>query len=243
MSARAAVGVGVAVLGALLAGPVTWAASPAAAGSVTFLAGEATRSAGGRATALATGAAIFQGDVIETGRRTRLELTLADASVLRLGPGSRVELDTAAFGASAEDRKISSRLRVGTVWAHVTRALGGEARFEVKTDNAVAGVRGTTFRVDASRDRSCVVKVYSGAVAVAAGPLPRREHLGGAPDQSERKPVAGPQQVSRAEWERIVTGMMQVRVAADGTPGEPEQFALAEADEWEQWNRAQDAGR
>ena len=37
--------------------------------------------------------------------------------------------------------------------------------------------------------------------------------------------------------------MMQVKVAADGTPAEPETFALAEADEWETWNRERDAAK
>jgi hypothetical protein len=227
---------------AALAAAATLAApaSTPGAGTVTFLDGEATRTVAGVAARLQTGAAIYQGDVIETSRRTRIELTLADQSVLRLGPSSRVELDAAAFGKGTVDRKVSARLRVGNVWASVTRALGGEARFEVKTENAVAGVRGTTFRVDASTDQSCVVKVYSGTVAVAAGPLPRPLH--GAPG-APRQQVPGPAEVTREQWERIVTSMMLVKVAADGRPAEPESFALAEADEWESWNRARDAER
>jgi hypothetical protein len=234
------------------------AAGPAPAGSITFLAGEATRAQGGAKEPLKEGSAIFQGDVIETATRTRVELKLSDASVLRLGPLSRVELDAAAFGSSADSRKVSAKLRVGNVWASVTKALGGEARFEVRTENAVAGVRGTTFRVDASTDKSVVVKVYSGTVAVAAGQIPRPEHA--APDgpaaagdkvkpedkaavdgKKVRRQVAAPHEVTREQWEKIVTSMMQVRVAADGTPAEPEQFALAGADEWETWNRERDA--
>jgi hypothetical protein len=57
--------------------------------------------------------------------------------------------------------------------------------------------------------------------------------------------VAGPEEVTREQWERIVTSMMAVRVGADGTAGEPEPFALAQSgrDEWEEWNRARDAAR
>jgi hypothetical protein len=238
-----------AACGALLAAAAARATAPAPAGTITFLSGEASRSAGGATEKLAVGSAVYQGDLVETQRRTRLELKLSDASVLRLGPLSRVDLDAAAFGAGADDRKVSAKLRVGNVWASVTKALGGEARFEVKTENAVAGVRGTTFRVDARQDKSVVVRVYSGTVAVAAGPLPRPGHAGPAaggaatPGRPERRPVAGPQQVTREQWERIVTGMMQVRVAADGSPSEPERFALAEADEWETWNRQRDQAR
>jgi len=249
LGAAALVAIAVARPAAATAPAPGGATAPVPAGTITFLSGEATRTAGGATAKLSVGSAVYQGDQVETLRRTRLELTLSDASVLRLGPLSKVELDAAAFGASADDRKVSAKLRVGNVWASVTKALGGEARFEVKTENAVAGVRGTTFRVDASQDKSVVVRVYSGTVAVAAGPLPRPDHAGAAADPAARpgKPgrqqVAGPQQVTREQWEKIVTGMMQVRVAADGSPSEPEKFALAEADEWETWNRQRDEAK
>ena len=226
---------------ALLALPAP-AAAPQPAGAVTFLSGEAFRSAGGRVEKLAVGGAVHAGDVLETRRRTRLEVKLADGSVLRLGPASRAVLEQAAFGKTAEERKVSAKLAVGKVWANVAKAVGGEARFEVQTENAVAGVRGTTFRVDAATDKSVVVKVYSGTVAVAAGAVPRPEHGGARP---ERRQVAGPQEVSREQWEKIVTAMMQVRVSAAGVPAEPEPFALARVggDEWEEWNRSRDAGK
>jgi hypothetical protein len=238
----------------LLAAVATAAPNAQPAGSVTFLAGEATRSAGGKAEKLAVGRPVFQGDVLETQKRTRLEVKLADGSVVRLGPTSKAEVQAAAFGKSVEDRNVSAKLLVGKVWANVAKAVGGEQRFEVKTENAVAGVRGTTFRVDAATDRSVVVKVYSGTVAVAGGVIPRPEHQGpGAtettgttgsttPGKRQRTQIAGPQQVTREQWERIVTNMMEVRVSSDGVPTEPEKFAIATPgeDEWEEWNRSRD---
>ncbi|MFT3916357.1 MAG: FecR family protein [Anaeromyxobacteraceae bacterium] len=241
----------VALLGLAAAVPAAGPA-PQPAGKVTFLAGEASRKAAdGKAAKLAVGAPVFEGDVLETERRTRLEVKLNDASVVRLGPTSKAVVQAAAFGKTVDDRKVSAKLVVGQVWANVAKAVGGEARFEVQTENAVAGVRGTTFRVDAAKDRSVVVKVYSGTVAVAAGPIPRPLHGGGEGGQGGgaeggKKPghveIAGPQEVTREQWEKIVTNMMQVRVSADGKPTEPEEFALAgKADEWEAWNRERDA--
>jgi hypothetical protein len=229
-----------ALAGAALLASAARAAPRAPAGTVTFVAGEAT--AGGRTELLALGTLVYAGDVLETRRRTRLEVRLADQSVLRLGPLSRAVVQRASFGATAEDRQVSAKLLVGQVWANVAKAVGGEARFEIRTENAVAGVRGTTFRVDAAKDRSVVVKVYGGTVAVAAGAPPRPEHADG---KAERRQVAGPEEVSREQWERIVTSMMAVRVSAQGVATEPEAFALAEAggDEWEEWNRGRDATR
>jgi hypothetical protein len=262
----------VALAGAVFAVAVAAAAAataPVPAGTVTFLAGQAQRVAAGKAQPLAVGTPVFAGDVIETQKRTRLELKLADQSVLRLGPSARVDLSAASFGRSVEDRQVSAKLQVGNVWAKVAKTVGGESRFEVKTENAVAGVRGTTFRVDAAQDRSVVVKVYNGTVAVAGGRIPRPTHGGGdedvAPVREEdtkvaaaggdgkttaadpkkkvRKQVAGPKQVTKEQWEKIVTAMMVVKVAADGTATEPETFALADPaqDEWEAWNRERDS--
>jgi len=227
---------------------VAVAAPNAPAGTVTFLAGDATRTApGGQAERLAVGKPVLQGDVLETEKRTRLEVKLGDGSVLRLGPSSKVEVAAAAFGKTVEDRNVSAKLLVGKVWANVAKAVGGEQRFEVKTENAVAGVRGTTFRVDAATDKSVVVKVYSGTVAVASGSIPRPEHQGAVPagTKPQRTQIAGPQQVTREQWEKIVTNMMEVRVSSDGTPSEPEKFALATPgeDEWEEWNRDRDQAR
>ena len=227
-------------VGMLLALALAAAArADAPAATVSFLDGEATRAAGGKSERLAQGSALREGDEVETRKRTRLELTLADGSVVRMGPLSRVTLETAAFARSGGDRKVSARLLVGKVWANVARAVGGDSRFEVKTDNAVAGVRGTTFRVDAAHDKSVVVRVYSGTVAVAGGSLPRPEHKPGEP----RRQVQGPQEVTREQWEKIVTTMMEVRVSAVGQPEEPQAFALAPDDAWESWNRERDEGK
>jgi hypothetical protein len=236
-----------ALLGAAaLAASGARAAGESAPGQVTFVSGEATRSADGKAEKLAVGSQVFVGDVIETQGRTRLELTLRDQSVVRFGPRSKVVLGAAVFGRSVEERKVAARLLVGDVWAKVARTVGGDSRFEVQTANAVAGVRGTTFRVNARTDRSVVVKVYGGTVAVAGGgPIPRPAHQGEAPEpggKKKRVQVAGPREVSREQWERLVGAMMQVKVAADGTPAEPEAFALAsaDADSFEAWNRERD---
>ena len=235
---------------AVLVAAATLAQAPAkgaaAAGKVTFLAGDATRTAGHEPEKLAMGAPVYQGDVLATQRRTRLEVTLADGSVVRLGPTSKAEVQAAAFGKTVDQRNVSAKLLVGKVWANVAKAVGGDQRFEVKTENAVAGVRGTTFRVDAANDKSVVVKVYSGTVAVASGPIPRPEHQGAEkPGKPERKQIAGPQQVTREQWEKIVTNMMEVRISSDGVPSEPEKFALASPgkDEWEEWNRSRDEAK
>lgn len=224
-----------AALAALLAAH-RLAAAPHTA-QVTALDGRATRTrAPGRPQPLSLGDAVGQGDLLETQADARLELKFADDSVLRLGPAARVLLTEAHFGAGPARRRLSARLFFGNIWARVTSLIQGEQKFQVETENAVAGVRGTTFRVDARSDKSVLVRVYAGAVAVA-----RNTQAGGAP--GPRHEVAGPEEVTRARWEKIVGRQMQIVIAADGTPGEPEAVpADADKDDaWARWNEARDA--
>ena len=120
----------------------------------------------------------------------------------------------------------------------MTAAVGGNQRFQIETENAVVGVRGTTLRVDAHEDKSVLVRVYEGRVAVS-----RPIYATGKP--AERREVPGPEEVSRERWEKLVGRQMQILVAADGTPGTPGPFTEADEkdDEWSAWNKQRDGQR
>lgn len=210
----------------------------AAQGEVSFLEGSATRSpASGAKAALSLKSPVDRGDVIETGEGARLEITLPDHSVVRLGPSSRLRLDEAAF--SDGGRSVKATLLLGKVWSKVSSVFGGERNFEIRTEHAVAGVRGTIFRVEADSAKAVLVKVYAGAVAVVGQSMPLAQ---GPKKPSERKQVPGPKQVGKQQWEKLVSAMMQVRVSAAGVPEEPTRFAEADEvqDAFALWNRQRD---
>lgn len=129
--------------------------------TASFVEGSATVSSpGGEAHALAEGARLREGDRVETGPDGRVEVELATGTLVRIGPGSRVELREAAPGGTA----FRARLLLGNLWARVHKLVAGE-RFEVETENAVAGVRGTEFRVEAGGSgKEDLLRVYEGAV-------------------------------------------------------------------------------
>jgi len=154
-----------------------------------------------------------------------------------LGPKSRVQLAEAHFAAVAARRKLTARLFLGRLWAKVTSVIQGDQKFQVETENAVAGVRGTTFRVDANEDKSVLVRVYDGSVAVAKkAPLYEEKR------RPDRREVPGPDEVTRDEWEKLVGRQMQIFISADGTPGEPEQFSpdADKDDPFALWNQQRD---
>jgi len=227
---------------ALLVAAISGAPVPAAEAStaqVSFLEGKAQKSRGhGAHRDLRVGVGVSQGDTIETQDATRLEIRFSDASVLRLGPKSRLQLTEAYFGGGAARRKLTARLFLGRLWAKVTSVIQGDQRFQVETENAVAGVRGTTFRVDANADRSALVRVYDGAVAVGKKtPLYAEQQR-----RQARREVPGPDEVTRDEWEKLVGRQMQIFISADGTPGEPEQFSpdVDKDDPFALWNQQRD---
>lgn len=232
------------------------------AGKVTFLKGTAELKRGKAAwSPLTIGGGVRAGDEVRTGKKARVELVFGDQSVVRLGSKTSLVIDAALFPKEGE-RQFSSKLLAGQAYAFASKIAGGESSFEVKTKNAVAGVRGTAFRVDAKRDKSTVVRVYSGAVAVSNAPIyakpgkaqptptggtppppqvpPRQGVKPGGPGRTE---IAGPHEVTKKEWEEFVAQALQeVRVAANGEISEPVAFNVEEdsADEWVAWNKSRD---
>ncbi len=189
-------------------------------GSVTVVegAGRAVRKANdgkGKPEPLKVGTPIRVGDHLETAAGVRLKLTLNDQSVLMLDEKSRLQIDAADFADQTGARSgFWSTLGVGAIWSKVAKTVAGsDAKFEVRTERAVAGVRGTEFWVEAFpivRDgkpsQRTRVQVSEGVVAVESTAAVRLGPLTPPPLPSGAKPgrvqVPGPQEVTREAWEK-----------------------------------------
>jgi hypothetical protein len=113
-------------------------------------------------------------------------------------------------------RDINVSMIMGKAWASVSNLFGGKGRFEISTKTAVAGVRGTTYRINVKKDNSAVVKVYQGEVVVS-------------------------RRLNMEEWTYIVESMQQIVIRPDGTVTKPFRFTTKEdMDNWVRWNRKQD---
>jgi hypothetical protein len=194
---------------ALLLTPTLAFAGERNSATVSLLTGQAN--AGGRG--LVQGGQVFEGETVETGPDARLELKTKDGSAVRVGPSSKLLLKSAYFGAGGE-KSFSAKLMFGRVWTKVTGLVGGGSKFEVETDSAVAGVRGTTFRVDANTDKSVLMRVYAGSVAMASAALVQKQAAttSGTPRRTQ---IKAPTRVSEQEWEKLVGKMMQIAVNAE----------------------------
>ena len=242
------------VLGLVLTASLAFSGAKQA-GKITYMKGTVEAHRGGAWTKLAKGANILPTDVIRTGKKSRVEIVLSDESILRLGSKSKVKINKAVFQGGGKTQ-FAAKMYRGKAYAVASKLVGGDSTFKVETSNAVAGVRGTTFRIDSKRDKSTVVRVYTGAVAVSNAPIyakpgavkktggkfqmPKQGVKPGGPGRVE---VAGPTEVTKKEWEEFVAKAMQeVRVAADGKISEPIAFDsnADAADEWVSWNKSRD---
>ena len=180
----------------------------AAVGSVTVVEGAAFRTPkGGAEQPLKQGADVELDDTLRTGADGSLKLSLTDQSVVVLGPDSELVVERAEFEAQERSR-VSLKLLVGGVWAKVKKAIAGsDSTFEVSAARAVAGVRGTIFRVDATpliagtrppKIRETVVRVSEGRVAVNA----QVKKAAKKPPPGPRHEVPGPTEVTAEEWEK-----------------------------------------
>lgn len=220
------------VAGLLSAG----ARAEASAFRVSYLEGAADMRGKRSWTPVKAGQALPEGAHLRTGPQGRLELTSQTGSVVRLGPSSRVRLARAQVGGGA--RRVGLRLFVGRLWANVTKSLAGDSSFEVRTTNAIAGVRGTSFTVLARKDASALIRVYTGTVGVRGRGKKKNDYA-----SRKRVEVPGPSRVTKAEWEEVVAAAMtEVKVSAIGEISPAEAFEdEGDALKWAQWNRDRDA--
>lgn len=93
---------------------------------------------------------IPEGAIIKTMEQSTATLRLASGSMVRLGSSTTVSLTRLEQSSPAAKRQERIKVTVGKMWASVMKLFGDNSRFEVEVGNAVAGVRGTEFFVEAT---------------------------------------------------------------------------------------------
>lgn len=96
------------------------------------------------------GMPIQQADVISTGVNGKAGLTFEDNSLMSLGPGSRLAIDSFSFNRTTHEGHFESTLSSGRM-AVVSGKIAKEKRdaMKVRTPTTLLGVRGTEFIVEA----------------------------------------------------------------------------------------------
>ena len=184
-------------------------------------------------------------DEVKVAEKSRLEILFPDGTAMRLAEKSSLRMSELAYNKETDRKNLKVDLALGKLWARVKKLKTADSSVEVKTSNAVAGVRGTVYRVNVDEDKSALVRVYDGEVYVANPPRDASKATDKATAPHE---VAGPHavpppyhEVSMEEWTAIVKAMQQIRISPEGKPSEPEDFdPRADADDWVKWNQERD---
>ena len=151
-------------VGVLVAQPST-AASPAIL-RVVERSVEVQAEGRGQFSAARSGDSVIEGSVIRTDRTGVAAVAYEDGSLTRIGPATTYELVTLR---TAEGRReIIGKLDTGQTFHRVSKVTGSGSRFEVRTSDAVAAVRGTAFAVQCLVLDICEFGVTEGTVTVRA---------------------------------------------------------------------------
>jgi hypothetical protein len=218
---------------------------------VTFLQGKGEVLPKGETTwkFLKVGSLLFRDDEVRTGDKARIEIQLPDRSILRFDQQTTFKMKTVFFDAQEGSRDVRVEMAAGKTWANVRKAFGSKKTFEVASANAVAGVRGTIWRMNVALDRSVLIRVYEGSVEVYQ-PFGKPDYKPEEEGFKVPREVRGPQEVprpyeevSKERWEEIVlTQMMQVVIPPTGKPDKPVAFRAEDdqREEWVRWNQRRD---
>jgi FecR protein len=120
-------------------------------GVVTFSEGDAP----------AVGTLINPGDIVSTGVKSRVEITIPDGGIYRLGPQSKLQCNGQTTFVP-EGRRDNFKLILGSMWAAISDALGGTHEFVDQGRVAAVGVRGSAFTASVQPGGDVVYHVIQG---------------------------------------------------------------------------------
>lgn len=106
---------------------------------------------------LKSGDLLVAGSVIGTGATAHGNIHFPDGSVLRLDKKTTITISQIQFKKDDKSVIVKISLAVGRVWSKVVGLTTPESKWEVKTSNTVATVRGTAFGVSFQNGLSWVL--------------------------------------------------------------------------------------
>lgn len=112
---------------------------------------------------------VFQEDIIETERASKVRITLSDATVISLGEQSRFELRQFANGARQQTRPSRLAIAWGFFRA-VFQERASSSSMEVITPTAIAAIRGTDFMGEVTTASTAIVALEGTIVVSHARP-------------------------------------------------------------------------
>jgi len=129
----------------------------------------------------AVGTLINPGDIVSTGAKSRVEITLPDGAVYRLGPNSKLQCNGQTTFTPPSEHHISDsfKLLLGNMWAGISDALGGDHQFEQPGPVGGTGVRGSAFTASLQHNGDILLHVIQGTGFITVKGKPEHDFPAG----------------------------------------------------------------
>jgi hypothetical protein len=124
--------------------------------------GDVTVESGNKTVIPVPGTVIMENSIVKTGSLSIIDIKYKDSGVIRINENSNMKISQLFSSSQGEDTVLM--MNKGTVFISISK-LKKDSRFEVKTPTAVAGIRGTSFKVSADDEKSRI-DVLSGKILV-----------------------------------------------------------------------------
>ena len=113
------------------------------------VAGDVTVIDGGSDSTVRVGTTFEVGDVIETGRDSRLRLQFIDGSVVSFAARTTIKIEQFDYNSGEQSRNVVLDLAEGIVNAAATKSASGEFNYRIHNGDVYSAVRGTEWFADA----------------------------------------------------------------------------------------------
>jgi hypothetical protein len=185
------------------------AIAAADAGEVVIFKGDCFKETGGQRSVLKLGDDVKVGDVVEVPAGAKLRLRMSDGSVLSLGSGSQMTIETYDVSGDGAKRDAKLALATGLMRAMVSK-VSEPSTFEVETAVGVGAARSTDWFVEADA-QSTRVSVLDGSVSLAPNAPPSKTNTGiviipprSASELAARGTPTPPQPATQADFDRLI---------------------------------------
>lgn len=136
--------------------PMPAASAPKSVAVVVATEGTALVQRDGQTYRLIVGFPLYEGDTVQTSKSGKLRLSLADNSVLNIGPATKLSLSQ--FATTGSERSFSVDVLFGRFKMDIAKWFFGGTQGTITTPSAVVGVRGTVVWGDTELDAVCALE-------------------------------------------------------------------------------------
>ncbi len=134
---------------------------------ITKLKGNATVTQNGKTVKAFLKMKLASGDIVEVSPTGTLAITWTKYGRTILSGGTRLVVSAASVSADAKTLRVRLNLEAGRVWTRLQRLLTADSSFEIRAQNVVATVRGTSFGVAIEKNKKIKIQVMESTVGVA----------------------------------------------------------------------------